>query len=434
MNIKTVTTILGTAVVAIAATIWVGQIRETGLYGQTPAADTPPQASGALPVSVEVARPVRRPLTRVLNMPATLAPGETADLYAKTSGYVATVSVDIGSRVKKGDTLLTIDVPEMGDELRQAQAVLAAERAQIEALTAQVSQAQAMVSTAQANLKRAAAQLKLSQLTRDRQETLWKQDAISDQLRDETQSQFEIAQAMRDIARAKVLNAGAELQAIRANVAVGRSQVAVAEANVTRLETLMNYATITAPSDGVITARYVHPGAFVRSAVEGSAVRLLTIANVDYIRLVLEIPESDAPLVHIGTKVAIDVKALDLPTIEASITRTALALKADTRTMRAEVDLDTSDTSLTPGMYAQVAINLQTKEQALVIPSKAIRVHGRKLSVLVADGGVAKAVNITIGYDDGIQAEVLTGLSGDEQIIVSTGGALTPGAPVRTGS
>ena len=81
--------------------------------------------------------------------------------------------------------------------------------------------------------------------------------------------------------------------------------------------------------------------------------------------------------------------------------------------------------------HAQVAIKLETKESALLIPSKAIRVRGRELSVLVSNSAVAEKVPIVLGYDDGIWAEVLSGLDGDEWIIIAATGAVIPGTPVK---
>ena len=193
----------------------------------------------------------------------------------------------------------------------------------------------------------------------------------------------------------------------------------------------MKYATIRAPFDGVITDRHVDPGAFVRSAAEGAGRSLLMIANVSYIRLVLQIPEVDTPYVRVGTDVTIDVKALNDDPITATVTRSAVALKANTRTMRVEVDLDNRSGRLAPGMYAQVEVKLESKVQAMLIPSNAIRVRGKKISVLVAQNGIAQAKPITLGYDDGIWAEVVTGLSGDEEIIISASSAIAPGAPVH---
>lgn len=420
----------GSVVTAIAVVLMCMQMSPAGCAAQTQetvAAGVP----GGEPVRVEVASPVKRPLTRMLNIPATLMPGESADLFAKISGYISNMSVDIGDLVKLGDRLLVIDVPEMADELRQAQAVLKAKGAKVQALKAQVTQAQASVATAKANVKQAQAQFKLNKLTRDRMASLWKEKAIPDQKHDEAVSEFDIAEAMLAIAKAKVQSAQAELQAIRADVAVGESQVAVEEANVARLKTLMKYATLTAPFDGVITARWVDPGAFVRSAAEGTTTPLLTIANVSYIRVVLEIPESDVPLVRKGTEVSVDVKTLGTAPIKATITRTAVALKPGTRTMRAEVELDNSAGNMAPGMYAHVKVTLVAKASAMVIPSKALQVVAGGVAVMVADGKVARSVAITVGYDDGIWAEILQGLSGDEKVIVSSGGGVAPGASVR---
>ncbi len=95
-----------------------------------------------------------------------------------------------------------------------------------------------------------------------------------------------------------------------------------------------------------------------------------------------------------------------------------------------EVDLDNSEGLLIPGMYAKVAVKLEFKTQAMVVPSRAIHVAGREVSVWVANESVAKAKPVKVGYDDGIWAEVLKGLTGDEKVIISAGGALAPGARV----
>ncbi len=98
--------------------------------------------------------------------------------------------------------------------------------------------------------------------------------------------------------------------------------------------------------------------------------------------------------------------------------------------MRAEADLDNADNRLTAGMYAYVAVNLESKEQAMMVPSKAIRTAGKDMIVLVVNDGVAQARPISIGYDDGIWAEILSGLDGNEAVITATSGVVTAGSPV----
>ncbi|MHC4092841.1 MAG: efflux RND transporter periplasmic adaptor subunit [Planctomycetota bacterium] len=395
---------------------------------QQPAGGRP--AAGK-PVSVEVVKPLQRALVRELKMPATLMADEQVELFSKVSGYVAEIQVDIGSRVNQGDVLAEISVPEMADELRQAEAVLKAKRAKVRALQAKVVQAQRMVDTAQAQVQRYAAEHELDQINLDRKQELHQGKAIPAQALDEARSAHAITEAQLQIARARVAGAQAEQQAADADVEVAESEVMVSQANIARLTTLMEYASIKAPFDGVITVRNVDHGTFVRSAAEGTTVSLLRIAKTDRIRIVLGIPEPDAPYVRIGTAVSIHVKALDDEPFAATVTRTAAALKPETRTMRAEVDVDNQDGRLTPGMYAQVVVELESKSQATVIPSKAIRVRGKATSVLVAADGVARDKPIEVGYDDGVWAEILSGLDGQESVITATSGAITPGASVR---
>jgi len=367
-------------------------------------------------VRVEVAKPEARTLNRTLRLPASIEAYESADLFAKTSGFVDEVLVDIGRTVTRGDVLLTIDVPEMGDDLAQSEA-------EHQSRTARTAQAEAQVATAQAEVHRARADFDLRKVTRDRKQQLFDETAIPQQELDEAQGLLAVAEAQCDVAEAMVVSREADVRAAQAAVATARAKLA-------RTRTLMAYATIPAPFDGVITARHVHPGAFVRSAADGATGPLLSIARVDTLRVTLEIPESDAPFVAVGTPVELSVRAASDELVHGEVSRVAWALRPNTRTMRVEVDLPNPDRRYAPGMYAQVSVTLESRAQALMVPSKAIRVRGRELSVWAATAGIASALPVTIGYDDGIWAEVLSGLTGNEQVIVAASGAIAPGAPL----
>ena len=337
---------------------------------------TTDKAFGEQLMPVEVVGVVHRPLTRTLYIPATLEAYEKADLYAKISGFITKVNVDIGSYVQKGDILMELAVPEIADTLRQCEAILEAKQARE----------------------------KLDEITAKRQEQLAADKAISQQGLDEALSQFAIAKA----------------------------DTKVAESEVARLRTLLEYATITAPFDGVITARNFDPGAFVRSAADGQTQPLFALAKTDKIRLVIHVPEPDVPFVRAGTKVEIKIQCLNGETIGSAVTRTSMALNSNTRTMRTEVDLNNKNGQLTPGMYAQVSVKLEAKEDAMLIPSKAIRVRGRDISVLVSRDGVARSCDVEIGYDDGIWVEIVGGqLKDNDLIITSASSAVAPGAPVK---
>jgi len=429
MNRKPRTAIIGSVlIVALAMAVVAAMLdRESTVRAQ---ATGNPSAASTNAVRVEVVKPETRTLEHVLKIPASLEPGEIARLFAKTSGYVAHLSVDIGDRVKKNDVLLVIDVPEMRDELHQANAVLAAKKAKVLALRAKVRQADSMIVTARAETKRREAELSLGRITVDRKKQLFAEKAVPQQDLDEATSRFAVMQAEVQIANAAVQSAEAQKAAVQADVSVAQSQVAVEEAKLGRLHTLMSYATIRAPFDGVITERFVDPGAFVRSAAEGETSPLLTIVRVDYVRLVLNIPESDASHVRVGTEIEATCTQLGSQLLKATVTRTAMSLRENTRTMRVEADIDNADGRLMPGLYAKASVLLRSQAQAMMIPSKAVRVRGSDISVLVVDDSVARAKAIQLGYDDGIWAEITNGLSGDERIIVSASAALAPGAPV----
>ena len=387
--------------------------------------------TGGKGIGVAVVNPARRGIVRKLNLPATLRADEVVDLFAKTSGYVEMIDVDIGSRVKKGDLLVQISVPEMVDEQRQLEAIVRAKTAKVRALQAKSVQAQRMVETAETEVQRYAAEHALEQISLKRKRELRDGNAIPEQALDEAVSAHAITEAQLQIAHARVAGAIAEKQAVDADVDVAKADMMVVQANLARLKTLMGYASIRAPFDGVITVRGVDHGAFVRSAAEGTTTSLLRIAKMDRIRVVIEIPEVDVSFVTVGTAVTIDVKASRQEPLSARISRMAGALKPDTRTMRVEADIDNAEGKFAPGMYARVVVILETNAQAMVIPSQAIRMEEETTVVLISAGGVARSKPVKIGYDDGIWAEVLSGLDERDLVITSTSGAVTPGVAVE---
>ncbi len=383
-------------------------------------------------VRAQVVKPVLRPLLRTVSLPASIRADELVDLYAKISGFVGTIDVDIGSRVNKGDILVQIDVPEMLDEMRQAESLVQAKEAKVRALQAKAVQAAQEVRTARADVQEYVAKYKLGEINLKRKQELREGGAIPEQMLDEAQSAHAVAGAQVERARTRVAAAQAQQQAVEADAEVAKADAGVVRGNVARLQTLMEYARIKAPFDGMITMRNVDHGAFVRSAAEGTSVSLLQIAKIDRVRIVMEIAEGDVAYVRPGSAVTVTIGALGGQPISAAIARTAGAVNPRTRTMRAEVDLDNADNLLTTGVYAIVAVSLESKERAMMIPSKAIRAAGKDRIVLVVDDGVAQPRPISIGYNDGIWAEVLSGLDGNEAIIAATSGAVTAGTAVTT--
>jgi len=394
---------ISAAIVIVAGGLWFGR--------------KAPSAGTVEPRSVEVIKPQRAAMFRSLNVPATIEAYETADLYTRASGYIREVRVDIGDTVKAGDILAVIDVPEMADELRQAEAVLGAKEAQL-------AQAHSMVQTVHAELDRYGAELSLKRITFDRKKELRTANAIPDQELDQAKGEFEVADAQVKLGNAKAV--GAE-----ADVKVAEAEVATSQAAVSRLRTLMEYAMIKAPFDGVVARRLVDRGALVQSATSSRTTPMFTVQRIDQLRIFIEVPETDVPHIRSGVAVQVTPYGMKGMTFEGKVARIASSLNPATRTMRAEIDVANQDGRLMHGMYAQVVVKLDEHTKALTIPATAILTEGAQAYVFTVKDNHAVRTNIQTGLDDGIRVEVNKGLDDDTVVILAGKGLVSDGSLVR---
>jgi multidrug efflux pump subunit AcrA (membrane-fusion protein) len=377
---------------------------------------------------VQVQAPVPRTLERSVELPGTLVAYAAAALYPKASGYVGEVSVDIGDHVRKGDALVRLDVPEMADELRHSRAALHTRRAELAAAQARVSLVQQSVPRATAEVQRAEAEVTLKRITAQRTEALAREQALPQQQLDEASAALAIAEGALAVARARLDELAADAEVHRAAVGVAEGNVEAAEASLARLETLSHYATVTAPFDGVITERLVDPGAFVRSAGDGGSMPVLRLAALDRLRLVVDVAEPDVPPVRPGCAAEATCGTTQ---VHAVVSRIAGALRPETRTMRAEIDLDNPDGQMLPGSYARVRLTLQSRDDAMMLPARAIRSAAGRTFVLVARDGRAEEAAVEVGYTDGAWTEVRSGLRDDDMVIVAAPSGVTAGSLVE---
>ncbi|HSZ56578.1 MAG TPA: efflux RND transporter periplasmic adaptor subunit [Tepidisphaeraceae bacterium] len=326
--------------------------------------------SGLLPAartqSVASAQSVPPPQTQ----PAATAPGSvvvlatvdafwSADQYAKTAGYISEVKHDIGDRVKKGDLLAVLYVPELEKNLVQAKATLAARQQMKKAADAAVAQTQQALAVTRSQLEGYQADLYLAQVTLKRQEELSAGKAATAQQLDDARAKGKIAQANVAMGEARVNSAQADIQAAEANRDVAAAQVDVADAQVQEVEALLEYTRITAPFDGVVTRRQVNPGDLVQAATANRTIPLFAVQSFDTVRVFCDVPESQAIGVSIGADAEVKLYALAGQVIKGKVTRLANAIDPSSRTMRTEIDLPNPSGVLRPGMYAQVTIKLQ---------------------------------------------------------------------------
>jgi HlyD family secretion protein len=280
----------------------------------------------------------------------------SADQYAKLSGYVSEVHADIGDQVKKGQVLAVIDDPELQKQLAGAQATLAARKQQVMASEATVQQAQAAVEVAKKQLAGLEAEARLAQVTLKRQEELYAGKAATGQQIDEIRAKAEVAGAAAEVGNARIGAAEADLRAAEANRAVAAAQVEVALADVKHLETLVDYTKIVSPFDAVVTRRWVNPGELVQAATANRTSPLFTCQQLSVVRVMCDVPEVNAAAVHVSDDAQVEVGGSAGRVIRGKVTRTAWSLIPQSRTMRAEIDLDNADGKLLPGTYAQVKL------------------------------------------------------------------------------
>jgi RND family efflux transporter MFP subunit len=351
--------------------------------------------------------------------------------------------IDIGCRVSAGEPLLKLAVPDLEADKRHREALLdQAEKQRQQTIEAQNVAAKEL-DEAKEQEKRYQAEFNRSRERHDRTGKLVERGALQPETAEETRNQLEAAAAAWRAARAAIASKQARLTATDADLKVAETRIKVSRADVQRLEVLIGYATVRAPFDGLVTKRWVDRGAMVKDP----AIPLLTVMRTDTVRVLLDIPERDVPLVNAteqnpnpdgkGDPVELRLPALGAKTFHGHITRVAFALDPTTRTMRSEVHLDNRDGILRPGMYGTALVTLDQRDSALTVPSTALVRRGDRVELFyVADPsgdpprGVARRIEVELGLDDGKRVEIRGGLSGKELIIAKGNGVVRDGDPV----
>ena len=393
------TKLIGAGVVALLALAAVGAVPRITSYREALAATN--EAPVTHPV-VSVIHATKGEPTSQLILPGNIEPLYTANLYARTDGYLDRRNVDIGTKVRAGQVLAVISSPEIDQQLSQAKATLA--------------QSQAALLQARAALEQAKANAELARLTRERDVPLGEQHAISQQIVDSAVQNH----------NARV----ADVSAANANIAAAEASVAANLANVARLQQMQNFERIVAPFDGVITQRNVERGDLVSASAQTRP--LFSIAQSDTLRIYVDVPQSEAVNIRDGQKASIDVTERLGRAYTGTVTRNASALNDAARTMRTEVQVDNHDASLLPGMYAQVHFTLSQQHASLIIPTSSLVIDHAGMHVVTVDAAQkVHFIPVTIGKDMGKEVEVLAGLNGSESLVASPGDLLSEGQHVE---
>ncbi len=395
-------------------------------------------------ISVQTIVPVRRNLVQKFSQPGVVEAAASADLFSRISGYVKSVNVDIGDTVEAGQILLEVDVPELQQELSYKDALVALAEAELAQTRTAVDAAEGALETHSSQLELAAAEVKKADAERnfrkrefERYAALAADKTGSPQVADEKELAYFASRSAYDsmiakhrsvqtdlvILKAKLANAQADVKTKMAKVAV-----AISDREKTRVQA--DYARLKAPYSGTIIHRNVDPGEYVHSPSSDKATPPFTIAGTQSVTIVMRVPEKEVPLVRLGNPVSMKFDALRSEVVTGIVARIARSLEEKSRTMRVEIDVKNPGDKLYPGMFGSVSLVLSDVKDAQVVPASALYGTSDGLFVVTVNDGLTRRVRVQTGYDDGRFVQILSGLTGDEEVIVSNKGNLADGQQV----
>jgi RND family efflux transporter MFP subunit len=364
------------------------------------------EASGGADIpTVAVTRVKVGNLARNLVLTAEFKPYQEVDVMAKVAGYVKQINVDIGDRVAQGQLLATLEIPEMADELSRANAA--------------VDRSQAEVKRAQDELSRAKAAHEIADLSYKRLFGVsQKQPGL-------------VAQQEIDDAHSKDLVAEAQVESANSALQAAIEQVTVNKAEVAKIRTMIDYQRVTAPFAGVVTKRYADTGSMIQAgtASQTQAMPVVRLSENGLLRLILPVPESAVPTVHIGQQVEVKVPTLNR-SFPGRVVRFEDKLSLETRTMNTEVDVPNPSLVLIPGMYAEVDLTLAQRNHVLTIPITAVDVDSGQVVVVTPNNRVAPR-KIQLGIETASDVEVRSGLNEGDMVVLGAKSGLQPGQEVQ---
>lgn len=378
-----------------------------GACGRSSEARAKDVPSGVGAARVGVMKVGRKTLERRLKVSSELVPFQETDVYAKVSGFVKSLMVDYGTRVRKGQLMAVLEIPELEAQLRQDDAM--------------IRNASDRVTRAQHELDRTEAQHHVMHLQAARLSNV----AV-------TKAGL-VAEQEVDDAKGKDLAEESAVESAKANLEAVRSDLLGASAKREYDGVLLGYAKITAPFAGTITRRFANLGMLMQAGTNSStqAMPLVRLSQDDLFRLVIPVPETYVRFVHIGDPVDVTVPALDRK-LPGKVARFSVDVKEDTRTMHTEVDVPNANRLLMPGMYAEAIVLLERKPNALFVPSQALNHAGDRTSVyVVAGANKVEDREVTLGLQSESDFEVTSGLKEGEMIAVGDRGGLKPGQSVQ---
>lgn len=356
--------------------------------------ETRDDARAASLPAARVAAAQRGNIDHVLSLAGQFQPYQVVDVHPKVSGYMRNIKVDIGDIVKEGQTLATIEVPEL--------------KAQLQQTVFQVDQSKQEITRSQHEISRAEAQ---HQALHGEYERLLQASKGHPGL---------IAQQELDNSRASDLSSEAQVDAARASLAAAQQHLGAAQSESQRVEALHNYTHVVAPISGVVVWRYADTGALIQGGSNSNTqdLPIVRLSQSTLLRLRLPVPEADVRFIHQGDVINVRVDAVN-QSFAGKVVRFTREISPETRTMETEVDVQNKDLAISAGMYANAMLRLASAQDVVTIPVEAVVIHGNDQVVYALDeNNTVHIRQVHVGIEGNKLAEIKSGLKPGERVII----------------
>lgn len=347
----------------------------------------------------------RAPVAKNLTVAGEFIPFQEVELHAKVAGFIRRINVDIGDRVRAGEVLATLEIPELTAQVTGAEAGVRHSQEEIALAKSQVARAEADHNS----LHMAAERLKQAAAARPGM----------------------IAQQELDDAEAKDAASEAQVAVAKSTVAAQQQQMDVAKAEQLHYSSLADYSKITAPFNGIVTWRYADTGALIQAGTSNAgSMPVVKVVQVDVLRLRIPVPESLAGYVRDGDVADVRVQATG-DHFTGKVVRTTGALDRSTRSLQVEVDVPNPKSKLTPGMYADVMLEIARSSDALTVPVQAVDREADGAAVLVVNASnEVERRRVRTGLETPYMVQILDGVREGERVIVGNLDSFQPGQHV----
>jgi HlyD family secretion protein len=385
-------------------------------------------------IQVGVVKPTRRPLDVMLSFTGDVYPNRQTPIFAKTSGYIRAIHVERGQFVKAGTLLVEIEPTEMENALDQSRAALASAEASLQVARSNLDAAKANLLNQQALLTKAQAVLANDRRQADRLSELFAKGLVAAQDRDNARTSYEASQAALSAQQAQVETARVQIATTDSQVRLAETQIEQQRSAQRMAQMRLDDTRIVAPFSGYISQRNLDVGAAVSNqaaATSNASIGILTLQEINPVKVQLEVPERDVARVAVGNVVRLTSDAYPGRQFSGKVARVVHALDPRTRTMGVEIDIPNPEDLLKPGMYARVDLLLEVRRDALMLPLEALTGgEGRPTVLVVRDGKVAVSP-VELGPTDGPVVQVTKGVAPDSDVILQGKDLVREGMTVR---